>query len=654
MKEIISFGEMLQRITVPGIYDRNKIDFTREDYEVGFGGTECNVLIAANTFDIKGTYITSVAKNLDGQKLFAFLDSQGIETIDLNETDEQDMAKYYFLPNQKNRTLATLYKREDSCFTYLSPKLLETDYLYEKDGIYHTSGVALALNYKNGNPTFEFVKQAKAHGRIVSFDFNFRPNLWEKGNLEVGMAKASVAFREIMQYVDIPLLSDKDLVNFLGFSGTSLEMAKACAEKYGCTYVVVRNRTAYQQRVHKVKGLIYKNDGTYYELKDEIHFEIDERIGGGDAFDGGILTGILKGYTLQNTYKLGISCLTLKHKIKQDLFNDDNEHNIAEIIRKRFDNNIPKIALVVDDYNPLFRKLAVELNKVSNLYVFDQSVSSLEDYDILIGKKLSKELLATCKKLKAIFAYKTGADNFPLDELKARGIKLFNSHANSKAIAEYAFALGMSITNRITEFDRKLRQGIWYDLKAPYWKNLLNMKAGIVGYGKIGQEINSILHDSKIKTFTINRGKKHKNVKLVNSLEELCKKTDILFISLPSTIETDNMFNKDIFKLLKGKFIVNVGRSNCINEQDLYESLKAHELYGAALDAWDTKPKTKSQKYVPWTAPLGELDNIILSPHQAMKTERGMLNYVEDTQNNVLNYLKNGECFNEVDLEKGY
>ena len=137
---------------------------------------------------------------------------------------------------------------------------------------------------------FEFVKQAKAHGRLVSFDFNFRPNLWEKGNLELGMAKARVAFREIMKYVDIPLLSDRDLVNFLGFSGTSLEMAKACAETYGCKYVVIRNRTAYQQKVHKVKGLIYKNDGTYYELKDEIHFEIDERIGGGDAFDGGILT----------------------------------------------------------------------------------------------------------------------------------------------------------------------------------------------------------------------------------------------------------------------------------------------------------------------------------------------------------------------------
>ncbi|MCQ2087434.1 MAG: PfkB family carbohydrate kinase [Bacilli bacterium] len=654
MKEIISFGEMLQRITVPGLYDRDKIDFSRDDYEKSFGGTECNVLIAANTFDIKGTYITSVAKNLDGQKLFAFLDSQGVEAIDLNETDSHDMAKYYFLPNQKNRTLATLYKREDSCFTYLSPKSLANPDLYEKDGIYHTSGVALALNYKNGNPTFEFLKQAKAHNKIVSFDFNFRANLWEKGNLEKGMAKASVAFNEAMKYVDIPLLSDRDLINFLGFSGTSLEMAKACCEKFNCKYVVVRNRTAFQQKVHKVKGLIYKDDGTYYELKNELYFEISERVGGGDAFDGGILTGILKGYSLERTYKLGIHCLTLKHQIQQDLFNDDSEHNIAEIIRKRFDNNIPKIALVVDDYTPLYRKMAGELNKVSNLYVFDQSVSSLEDYDILIGKKLSPELLATANKLKAIFAYKTGADGFPLDLLKERGIKLFNSHANSKAIAEYAFALAMSITNRITEFDHKLRQGIWYDLKAPYWKNILNMKAGIVGFGKIGQEINSILRNSKIKTFTIDRGVKHKGVRLVPTLEELCKKVDIIFIALPSTKATDNMFNKDIFKLLKGKFIVNVGRSNCINEYDLYESLKVHELYGAALDAWDTKPKSKSERFVPWTAPLAELDNIILSPHQAMKTERGVFNYVEDTQNNVLKYLETGEYDNEVDLSKGY
>lgn len=654
MRKILSFGELLQRNTVPFLLNREHVVPNCPTYQKCYGGTECNVLVGLTNFDdIQTTYVSGFANNQDGKDAMCFLASLGMKTMNLAENKKGEMAKYYFLPLQKDRTKATLYDRANSIVTYLQIKDLIDGKVFENDAsIFHTSGVALALAWKGSNTCLEFIKEAKKHGKSISFDFNYRPNLWIDETPESGYEKAKLLYKELMQYIDIAMLSDLDLKIFLGFEGTTKEMAVACQNKYHLKYLVVRNRVPVNDHTHKVNALIINNRNEICQQSDDIYFHVDERIGGGDAFAAGVLYGILNKLPLQMILTSGLECFYLKHRIMNDCF-ISRDRKIKEHIEHTMIKQT-KILLSVSDLDESFCFLKDELSKVANVDVKDLSFKSLEGYDIFIGKKLSKSQLQTADQLKAIFTYKTGVDNFPLKELQEKGIELYNSHANSKIIAEYAFALAMSLTNRVTEFDKKMRQGIWYDNEAFYWKNLFSMKIGLVGYGSIGQAIHEILINNKIETYTLNRGKQYHHIHVVETLEELCENTDLIIISLPKTQETNDLFNRELFAHLKGKYIVNVGRSNCINEVDLYEALVHKQLAGAALDAWDTKPSSRQTQYLPFKMPLNELDNVILSPHQAMRIQNGTKNYVADILAQVQDFIDGKKLENKVDLNKGY
>ena len=313
-----------------------------------------------------------------------------------------------------------------------------------------------------------------------------------------------------------------------------------------------------------------------------------------------------------------------------------------------------KILLSISELDDAFSKMVESLREYASVDVVDLQNFSLADYDIFIGKKLNKSKLSEANKLKYIFAYKTGVDDFPLAELEERGIILINSHADSFIIAEYAFGLSVALVNRINEFDLNLRQGIWYDIDNMYWKSIFNMKVGLFGYGHIGRDIHSILLQNHIETATIDRGNEYENIHLVNSLEELIKYCDLIICSVPKTPKTDNLFNKEMLALMKEKFIVNVGRSNVINEKELYEVLKNKQIGGAAIDTWEEKPKNKRTKLMPSEYSFHDLNNIILSPHAAMRVENGHERYVMDVTQNVIGLITKGEVYNVISYKKGY
>ena len=313
-----------------------------------------------------------------------------------------------------------------------------------------------------------------------------------------------------------------------------------------------------------------------------------------------------------------------------------------------------KIILSIEAMDQSFQKMIIKLNEYAEVIVTDLENYDLTDCDVFIGKKLKEEKLINANKLKAIFAYKTGVDDFPLEALAEKNIKLINSHADSDIIAEYAFGLSIALVNRINEFDLNLREGIWYDNDNMYWKSFFEMKVGLFGYGHIGKAIHNILKTNHVKTYTIDRGHNYQDIELVSSLEELIKISDIIICSVPKKKHTNNVFNEETFKLMKGKFIVNVGRSNIISQEDLYNNLLNEYLGGAAIDTWHEKPKNKRTKLMPSSYPFEKLRNIVLSPHAAMRVSNGHERYVSDVTRMVINYIEKQELINIVDLQKGY
>lgn len=313
-----------------------------------------------------------------------------------------------------------------------------------------------------------------------------------------------------------------------------------------------------------------------------------------------------------------------------------------------------KILLNVDEYDICFQQMVKVLENYSLVDVVIGDDYTLDNYDVFIGKKLNKDKLVSANKLKIIFVYKTGVDDFPLLELKAKNILLVNSHIDSKIIAEYAFGMAISLVNRIPEFDHDLRSGIWYHQDNEYWNSIFNMKIGLFGYGHIGKNIHQILLNNHIDTYTIDRGHQYQNINLVRDIDELIEKTDLIICSVPKLASTDNLFNKEKIEKMKGKYLVNVGRSNVINQKDLYEALVDKKIAGAAIDTWDEKPKNKQTLLLPSKEPFEKLYNIILLPHAAMRVAEGHENYVKDITNKVVNYLNKNELTDIVLLDRGY
>ncbi|MCH5156353.1 MAG: hypothetical protein J1G02_00575 [Clostridiales bacterium] len=309
------------------------------------------------------------------------------------------------------------------------------------------------------------------------------------------------------------------------------------------------------------------------------------------------------------------------------------------------------ILLSIDKMDPSFAKLVDGLSKQANVTVAGLEGFSLEDVDVFIGKKLGVSELETANRLKAVFTYKTGVDEIPLDKLAEGGVILCNSHACSSYIAQYAFALALALTARVVEFDKNLRKGNWSPTL--HWKSLFSMKVGLVGYGSIGKEIHKLLSANGIPAYTLNRGKNYDGISTVDNLIELCEACDLLILSLPKTEETNDMFNAEIFAHLKGKYIVNVGRGNCIDEEALYQSLVKGELSGAAIDTWRQKSRGEA-KLFPSKKHFEKLHNVLLSPHKAMQVNDGHDAYVMDVLANVQAFLDGQSPRNVVDLTKGY
>lgn len=317
-----------------------------------------------------------------------------------------------------------------------------------------------------------------------------------------------------------------------------------------------------------------------------------------------------------------------------------------------------KIVLSISKRNSAFDHLATVLRSEAQVEIVPLSGYSLKGADILIGKSLTAQDFSSADQLKAVFAYKTGVDDFPLSLLAQNHIILVNSHVESDKIAEYAFVLASTLCSHILPRDKDLRKkGAWLSEHYHDWESLFDKKVGLLGYGHIGKALHLLLKRNGIKDYTLARQASYEGIETLPTLSELVLHSDILISSLPDTPLTRGILNRDIFRQMKGKYLIDIGRSSDIAIGDLYDALYKRELAGAAIDGWDDTPDNRHVLTYPYDHekwPFENLDNIILSPHCATQIENGNSHYVDDTLNHVLAYLHDEKIDSQVDLSKGY
>ena len=261
----------------------------------------------------------------------------------------------------------------------------------------------------------------------------------------------------------------------------------------------------------------------------------------------------------------------------------------------------------------------------------DAVIAGLEDY--------SPELIASAKKLKVISRYGVGYDKVDLKAAKENDVVVtITPGANGDSVADLAMALMLDLARNVTVMDNSIKAK---NQKRPSGVEMWQKTLGIVGAGRIGQGVGKRCRgfDMKILCYDMFESeafKQETGAQYVD-LETLLKESDFITIHSPLTPETKNMISTEQFKMMKkDAIIVNTARGGIVDEDALYEALKTGEIRGAGLDATVDEP--------PYSSPLLELENCILTPHAGAATKEASSKMSYMAAENVLEVLKTGAC----------
>jgi phosphoglycerate dehydrogenase-like enzyme len=296
-----------------------------------------------------------------------------------------------------------------------------------------------------------------------------------------------------------------------------------------------------------------------------------------------------------------------------------------------------------DRWNEHFQKLKSEFPETEFTAVSDPEgrLEALKTADAVVSGRLTESEVNEAPKLKAVIVPFTGLNNFPVDVLEQRKILIFNTHANAPFVAEHAFSLALALLGRIPEFHDDLKKGIWSRSheSEDLWTTIRGKTIGIAGLGHIGLNIAKYAKAFDCKVLGLKRNTEKKKIEYVDELTDNIKyfaeTSGIIFAALPLSDTTKNMFDWNILKEMKGKYLVNVGRGDTVNEEALYRALKEGILAGAALDVWYKYPGKNPEPVYPANLPFWELPNVLFSPHKSSHTPEAVNAMIDDTVNNI-------------------
>ena len=216
---------------------------------------------------------------------------------------------------------------------------------------------------------------------------------------------------------------------------------------------------------------------------------------------------------------------------------------------------------------------------------------------------LDVDIMETLTTLKVISRCGTGTDNVALVDAERMGIKVFNTpDSPTSAVAELTVGLMINLLRNVSLMEKELRMGQWKKRMG----NLLSEKRiGIKGFGRIGKKVAELLKPFGCEIAYADPFVEDGLLGLQRlSLKELLCWADLVTIHVGVN---EKLIGEEEFKCMKdGAIIINTSRGGVVDESALYENLKNGHLAGAALDVFEEEP---------YSGPLKELGNIILTPH---------------------------------------
>ncbi len=278
---------------------------------------------------------------------------------------------------------------------------------------------------------------------------------------------------------------------------------------------------------------------------------------------------------------------------------------------------------------------------------------------IFIASRFNKEILDQLPNLKFIITRSTGFDHIDLQEAKARNILVSNiPEYGSRTVAEHTFALTLALTRKIYQ---SINQAKHFDFNHQNIRgiDLFGRTLGIIGLGKIGQEVAAIGKGFGMKVLVFTNHLDESLAKRLGfeyvPLEHLLQNADIISLHIPYNPKTHHLINKtNIQKLKQGAYLINTARGGLVETEAILQALEQGILAGVGLDVLEEEEELSEEAVILTANFQAKVDlktlilnhilmdhpKVIITPHNAFNSQEALARILSTTIGNINAFLK--------------
>ncbi len=318
MVKVVTFGEVMLRLAT---MRRERFTQARE-FEVTYGGGECNVAVSLAQFGVDATFVTAIPDNDIGQACINYIRQFGVDTTEILRQGQR-LGTYYLESGAAMRASKVVYDRAASSIAEIQPGDVDWRKVFDGADWFHFTGITPAISKSAAAACTEAAKAAKELGLTVSADMNYRKNLWSPEEAQATMIT-------MMEYVDVSIGNEEDAEKCLGVAAEGVDVTtgeidpnayrpvvEELVSKFGFKKVAITLRESQSADDNDWSAIYFDGDEILVGKKYPVR--IVDRVGGGDSFCAAMIYGLNQdGWDSRQVLDFAVAASAMSHTFHGD------------------------------------------------------------------------------------------------------------------------------------------------------------------------------------------------------------------------------------------------------------------------------------------------------------------------------------------------
>jgi len=248
-------------------------------------GSESSTAVALSRMGLDVAWVSALPDSPPGRWIADRLKMHGVDTSHTIWTDDR-MGAFFYEQGTPPRGSRVVYDRADSAVSRLTPQQIDWQRVADTR-LMHISGITPALSEDCRDIAIRALRETRANNGRTSMDINFRAKLWSPD-------AAAATLSPLLKELDILISTASDIELLFDIRGTEAQVITQLRDRFGPSIIVITLATGGAFGWSEQTGLVETGPHSVEQV---------DRLGAGDAFDAGLIYGIL-----DDDLQLGLSC----------------------------------------------------------------------------------------------------------------------------------------------------------------------------------------------------------------------------------------------------------------------------------------------------------------------------------------------------------